>query len=258
MHSFKPSSVNNELCAECRKTESQHGDKATCECCPYVGQCEIYTGEKEIEILCPDCMKRAKTNDYEAQQKAIERRHNPITDTADSAAISRLAQAAEIDKAIEQVPDIFNAETVSIAELEKLISEDDSIIDKNWELAKRVDERCKHYRSLMETKKIEISRLASQIGSGIVKLNQLANKLRADQREKLKLSDISYKPAPPKVTRAPVLRRSKASKEEIRKAATEIGVAEFTLYAFMTSMNCSLEDAVARIKKSIADAKGGA
>ena len=92
-----------------------------------------------------------------------------------------------------------------------------------------------------------------------VYLNNLANTLRAEEREKLKIQDINYQPTKvkpiktvkPVTTRKPV----KLDKAELNKYAMELGVSLFTLQMVCVSQGITPEQAANKLRKSINEAK---
>ena len=90
-----------------------------------------------------------------------------------------------------------------------------------------------------------------------VYLNQLANTLRVEEREKIKLTDINYKPTATKITTPKPVKTSakKIDKVELRKYAAELGVSEFTLQMVVVSKNLTVEAAANILRRSINESK---
>ena len=87
-----------------------------------------------------------------------------------------------------------------------------------------------------------------------VYLNNLANKLRAEEREKLKLADINYKPNVVKPVVKTVKTKSKLDKVELRKYAAELGVDEFTLQMLVVAKGLTIEKAAALLRSTMKQA----
>ena len=121
-HSFIKGSIVNGTakCAKCQYDEMSHTAYAQCEACPNKGQCEIINNL----LLCKEC--------YEKESKLPAPKRNDLAEFANaieikpSDVIERLARKLEVQN-IETSQDYFNAETLSIGELEQSIMKDESI-----------------------------------------------------------------------------------------------------------------------------------
>lgn len=222
------------------------------------GNCEVCPTENVNVILkpgniwmCEPCS--IKEDELTAQNntpEAVQSRVNAV-----------IERAKEIDKKVEVRTDIFNAETVSIVELKKAIEADETIINKPYALAQTIKERWEKLQTVgfeLSEKLVEINNQQKAIQ---VYMNNLANSLRSEEREKLRIQDINYKPQAVKPAKVKTVsttgtkRTSKIDKVALKKYSTELGIAEFTLQSFVISMGCSVEEAATRIRKSIQDAK---
>jgi len=105
-----------------------------------------------------------------------------------------LEKAKIVDTSIATREDIFNAETVSIRDIELAILGDEAIKNPQYHLAELLAARIVSYKKVIFEKNQEILEKNNQIRANQQYLNNLSNKLRADEREKLKLIDLSYKP----------------------------------------------------------------
>ncbi len=162
-----------------------------------------------------------------------------------------LQHAAEIDQTVKTRADFFNSRTVSIQYLKDAIDADDSITNKHYELASRLDTRFKHLRDVLFPKaKLETEAIVSEQRAIQVYLNNLASKLRQEEREKLRLSDIQYKPAIPRAPK-PVTLKKKIDKEELKLVASESGIPEYMLQTLMVARNIGPREARDIIKGSI-------
>ena len=243
-HSFIPKNLNKELCAVCEYPEYAHSNEAECESCGNNGPCEIV----DSILMCANCQSR--NNEINLELAELEKNKINPADI--------LIKSIEIDNSIQIRSDFFNSRTASIESLRLAIEADDTIPTdkKHFELAQRLDNRFKHLRDvLMPEKKIEIEAIASEQKAIQVYLNTLASSLRKEEREKLRLSDISYKPQPvskPKVPRAP---SKKIDKAELKKYAAELGINEYTLQVFVISKNITVAEAASVIREQIKSAK---
>lgn len=253
-HSFAPSISNMLMCAVCKKDAIAHTDQATCDCCPNIGPVELRYGTM---LMCKDCWEKEQNlqkinNTPEAQQGRI--------DVLNAAIEASRAQ----DATIEVRTDIFNAATVAIQELKQAIDGDPNITNKPFHLATELKERFEHFQSVIFAKNQEIIEAANQQKAIQAYLNNLANQLRAEEREKLKLQDINYKPGSPKAIKDKPVRTIKTSsskkldKAELRKYAAELGISEFTIQMICVSKGITPEAAANILRKSINETKSEA
>ena len=250
-HSFIPSHLNSNLCASCHKTELDHTDKATCECCDTVGPCELY-----IDILmCPVCydneVKAQLTNNHPAKQEERVLTMNNL-----------VAEAKKLDEHIEVASDIFTAETISIGELKKVIEcvgyntwhPKNEQKNTNFELSLRIHDRFVRFQNAIFARNKETVRQntedANRQKAIQIYLNNLAVKLRTDEREAIKLRDIDYKPILPKTIKpkVPKVKKVKFDRAELNRVATELGVELTTLQAIVVAKGCSVTEAGEIIK----------
>ena len=238
-HSFQPSQINSSVCVRCKRTELDHTDRATCECCSNSGQMEIFCDM----LMCSDCIDKELTlarnhQTPEKQNERIESLHDFLN------------RSRAIDDSIQIRQDIFNAQTIAIIELKARIDSDESITNKPFALAEELDIRFKHLKQVIfEENEKQLARSNEQKAIQIY-LNNLANLLRAEEREKLKLSDISYKPLDKKPTVKKVTTK-KFSKIDIRNKAKELGVPESVLQMIVISKNMTVDQAAEHIKKTM-------
>jgi hypothetical protein len=171
-------------------------------------------------------------------------------------------KANRISNLIEVRTDIFNADTLAIVDLKAKIDNDPNIANKAYELARILKEDYEHTVARVFELNEQLQVAGNKQKAIQTYLNNLANQLRAEEREKLRIADINYKPNPitPKVSKISTTgtksaSKKKASKKEISEAAKTLGIAEFTLHAFVLQSGGDLEVAVNKIKASIEAAK---
>lgn len=217
------------------------------------GECEVCE-KKDIKItchynnmwFCDDC--------WTKEQDATR-----VT-TIPTPIVNVVQQAKHIDESIQIQTDMFNAATVSIVELKKAIDSDESIVNKPYALAETLRTRFLHFKDVeFEAKKTE-NEAVNQQKAIQVYLNNLANQLHADEREKLKLQDLQYKPASVKPTVKSVTTRqtrktTKLDKVELRKFAAELGVSEFTLQMLVVQKGITVEAAANLLRRTINESK---
>lgn len=229
---------------------------------------------KSCEINGPDCQ---ETNDlrtyagmivcgncYAIEMGLLKQNNTPQAQT-ERVEISnnKMAIAIEasraVDNAIQVRTDLFNAATTSIIELKAQIDANPEITNKPYALAEELTRRFEHHKQVVFELSEQIVAAGNNQKAIQVYLNQLANSLRAEEREKLKIADINYKPNPVKPVKTKAVKTTgtskKLDKSELKKYAAELGVSEFTLQMLCVSKGISPEMAANQLRKSINEAK---
>ena len=229
-----------------------------------IGECEV-CDKKDIRItvhygnmwFCDECWTKeqevTKTHMSEEQQnKRVEAYRNSVEEK--TIKISR-----ETDNSIQVRTDLFNAATVAIVDLKKAIDENPSVTNKPYALAEELMNRFSHYKQVVFELNEKIIEAGNNQKAIQIYLNQLANSLRQEEREKLKIQDINYKPQPIKPTKPTGIKttgtKKKLDKTELRKYAAELQVSEFTLQMLCVSQGITPEMAANKLRKSINEAK---
>jgi len=242
--------VNRKLgkCEACDKTEFktiEGGDTIE------VG-IVLYKLHSKAMWFCKECY------DAEIQAQVDMVKSNPIIEQ------NRINQAINtarnIDASIQIRTDLFTAATVSIVELKDAILADDTIENKPYALAEELMKRFNHFKSVVFEMNQKIVEAGNQQKAIQVYLNQLSNQLRQDEREKLRIADISYKPTAPKSITTKSIKTTTTSKKidkvELRKYAAELGVSEFTLQMLVVQKGISVATAANLLRNSIKESKG--
>ena len=220
-HSFHLGTDNK--CAKCHRDEIAHGSEATCDACPNIGPCELY----HSLLLCAECMNK------ELQHNSPESQENRVIEF----------RKQSIDQSIQVKSDLFNAEITSIESLRLSIAEDNSIENKHFELARLVKERIIHFQKIIfERNEQNVNDSTKQRASQSY-LNDLANKLHSEEREKLKLSDITYKPNEVKITKPKIGPKKGFDKAEVRRIALECGMPESVIQMLCIAKNLTPQQA---------------
>jgi hypothetical protein len=227
------------------------------------GKCEVCDNETIVTchygnmFFCDDCWtkelaSKAELSKPENQVKRLE----VMEDNRLNAALNT---ARQIDESITVRTDLFTAATVSITELKQTIMDDITIINKPYALAEELMHRFNHFKTVIFEMNQQIIDAGNKQKAIQVYLNQLANQLKQDEREKLKISDISYKPLAPKSIGAKTIKTTTTSKKidkiELRKYAAELGVSEFTLQMLVVQKGITVAVAANLLRSSIKDAK---
>lgn len=231
-HSYIPSQIDGSKCGICKYGVLQHTDLATCECCPAIGPVEVF----KTMLMCPECVAKEKVLTQESLAGAETRVQSVIE------------QGRAIDYSIKVREDIFNAQTVSINELKLAIDADAEITNKRFELAKQLTDRYQHLSKVIFDRQAEID--ADNTSQRAIQsyLNTLASTLRAEEREKLKLHDLNYKPTDgkPKVTK--VTTKKGFDKVELVNWANKAGVPLAALQMICVAKNFTPQQAYEHLK----------
>jgi hypothetical protein len=263
-HQFQSGNPIDPLkCIDCGFPENKHGPNAPCDSCNNTGTLEFYLLGNSQALLCRDCIEREKQHELADAIRIQEDYQNPEKQQARLDAYNSIVRpyeqmirnARKIDEQVHLSTDIFNAKTVAFQDIWTAVWKDDSIESdkKYFELARIAKQRILHFQNIIfELDKQKIEAYSEQ-KSWHVALNDLANKLRVEEREALRISDITYDVKMPKVVtpRSIKIAPKKASKEEIRALSTELGMPEFTIQLVMTSKNWTFEQVGNHFRKSI-------
>ena len=168
-----------------------------------------------------------------------------------------VAESAKLDSTIQVKTDLFNAATVAIQELKAQIDADTSIENKPFALASELMTRFNHFKNVVFELNQKIVEAGNQQKAIQVYLNQLANSLREEERNKLKLENINYKPTVLKPITAKAIRTTtkKIDKVELRKYAAELGVSEFTLQMIVVQKGIPVVEAAKILRRSIKESQ---
>lgn len=225
------------------------------------GTCEVCDSENLPLSLhygnmwfCEGCWEKEQAATKENERpEAIQARIDAVNDA--------VKESQKIDSTIQVRTDLFNAGTVAILELKKEIDADDSVTNKPYQLASILKERFDHYKQVMFELNEQIIEAGNNQKAIQIYLNTLANQLRAEEREKLRISDISYSPTPVKKPTVKKIGTSQTSKKtkldvvELRKYAAELQISEFTLRMVAVQKGLTVEQAANVLRRSIAESK---
>jgi hypothetical protein len=227
-HSFQPSQINKKLCNACKRTEFEHSDLVACEACMNFGSCEIFNNM----LLCRECYAKElmmanhvsivnsvpvnTTLSPEQSRELIQADINEIAVLETRVSDSGVEITTKYDYALADLPlngnEFFNNKMISIKELENKINNDDAVTNKKYFLAEQLKFRYLSLRkTLLEVTEIQLQAKSEQAAIQ-VSLNQLAARLTAEERAKLKIEHPDYvaSVAPEKVKK---VRVSKAEQQ---------------------------------------------
>ena len=236
-HSFTPSQINVEKCARCHFSAIDHTNRATCEACGNTGTCEIMYGNM---LLCLDCQEKEKI--AQAENMKPENQAKRI-----------MEHAQAIDNQIQIKQDFYNAETVSHIEVFKAIDADESITNKVYAKAEFLKTRHTHFAQIIFDARKTLEEATSAQRAINNTLNTIANKLRQDERDKLKINDSSYVVEKPKTVKTQSKKPSekKYTKTDIRVAAAEHKVPAEMVAIMCVSRNMMPQDAALMLSKQL-------
>lgn len=238
---------SDDKCGICKRPALDHSNNAICECCSNMGEMNLFTipNSSVKMLMCPNCIEKEIKGQAEIKLNAEKRinEHN----------LSMTARLEQVKHEILDRTDIFNAKIPSLIEIQSAIDSDDTIPSerKTFAKAEAILGLFNHLKSvIIEANKVKETATNVQ-RSAQSELNQLASQLRQEERDKLKLQDINYKPSPPKLAskiRAP--RASKVDMVEVNKYAAELQVPPTSLLVMIKKRGCSPTEA-ARILKEM-------
>jgi hypothetical protein len=210
--------------------------------------------------LCPSCSKLEKDAILALHQSPKMQQFR--IDKADS--ILNMSRA--IDTSIKVREDLFNANTTAITELSDSIKQANPTlpeIEVRFLIAKELQTRIKHFQSVIFDLNNQLVDASTSQRATQSYLNTLANTLKAEQREKLRLSDLTYQPKSPspKVNKPKVI-KNKVSDEDIRRVTAELqkefpdrGGMEFMVRMVIIARNVGADEAINIVRRSIRESE---
>jgi|SRR6187399_1438012 len=205
-HAFQSSQLDKEKCGICKYNFLQHSALAECQACKNIGP----VNPVKTILMCESCETKEITATLEANKpenvKArVDAVQNAFTvgngnGNAKIAAISHEASRI-LHNEISVREDIFNAHTKSIHALDQELHSDPSINNPNYVLAETIMASIKNFQDVMFDGMALVVKAGNEQRAAITYLNQMANRLRVEEREKLKIEDLNYKPLPPKLAK---------------------------------------------------------
>lgn len=169
-----------------------------------------------------------------------------------------IAKATSLDARIKISSDIFNAETIAIAEIKRVIDADDSITNKHFRLAQAIETRYRAFAKVVHDKTEEIIELETKQRALQTYFNTLGKELREHERAQLRLKDLQYKPKEPvKVvkTKKEKLEVKKYDIAEIRAAADKHGVPANIVQIFCIQRKITPDEAAELVAQTMKVAK---
>jgi len=250
-HSFSPNISDQTICRVCKKDQISHTDKAICEACGNSNVCDILYGNFLMCKSCQEKEKIAQANLVATADKRVEEMNARVL----------IEHNKKIEQSINIVSDIFNAKMVSIIDLKNSIDGDASIPldEKLFTLAKTIDERYTHLREVLLNLKSQQADNENEQRAIQTYYNELAKRLKEDERAQLKLKDVNYKPAEVKPKKQSAPKTKSLDKIQLHKFAADIekefptqkGLALTMLQTVMVSSRAQTVEAAYNIYKGM-------
>ncbi len=178
LHVYRLNQLSGK-CAECNRAEVDHTDKAQCEACTYVGPCEILNGM----LLCPSCYK------HDVDLATIQ---SDVPANGKDLRIHQLQIKLEKEVPVDR-RSYFVKRLTAIVDIEQELKDIDES-NAREQLAVVVEQHLVNLRAVLKAKHEEIRELQGAAIADQKYLNQIVPLLRAEEREKFKEYDITYKP----------------------------------------------------------------
>lgn len=250
---------SRNVCGKCYKHIIE-GKIEECEVCPaIVASWTIFTlGSIK---MCRNCYEKELTLQKENTSSENQESRVKVANSVmqNSLELNALTTSRMIDSNIQVRTDLFNAATVSIIELKSIIDSSPEIENKNFALASELMTRFEHFKDVIFEANKTVVEASNNQKAIQVYLNQLSNQLRQEEREKLKIQDINYKPKEAKVAKPKAIRTKKIAfnKVDIRNACMELTkelgkpIPEYMLQMIVTSRQVTVEEASNILRKSL-------
>lgn len=226
-HTFVGSITDPEKCRQCKRTEIAHGKQAECESCGNAnGPCNIIDGDI---LACEECEKR----DVEIREEIKSLGDTREERVANTQAIMNYNN--RIQHGIRVITDIFNAKTVAIVKLGEAINADPNVPDdqKSFRLSQIIDERFTHLEDAIKNTKASLADMENEQVAIQQYYNALSKKLRAEEKDKIRLKDLTYQITEPtlKKPKAPSTKSTSAKDAQpwVEKLETEFPAMKGTI-----------------------------
>lgn len=179
---------------------------------------------------------------------------------------NKVIAAQQIDATIQIRQELFNAQTVAILEIKKAIEEDSSIPadKKNFKLYEVLQERVTHFRKVIFEMSEAMLNASTEQRAIQTYMNEMHNKLRAEEREHFRIQSANYQPPIVKITKPKATKVKKFDKNELRaefnkfieeckaKGLADITAAikESTIQTICVSRNITPKEALDEMRKN--------
>lgn len=241
-HNFTPSQLDSTKCAKCKHEEIDHTNRATCEVCGNSGTVTEWTGM----LLCMDCLEKEKVALLEHQSPAKQEErvnnHNRLLEQHNNA----------LGK-INARTDVFNAEPVPFSVMFEAIDNEPTVVNKQFEKCRVLKATFDHLSKVIFSARETLQKAVEEQKLIQHDLITRANALREDERKKLQLFDIEYKPGVIKVktTSSKKPSEKKWTKSDVREMAAEYKVPVDAVQMICVARNMHPKDAAMMLAKQI-------
>ena len=198
--------------------------------------------------MCAKCI--ALEMEAVKAHQSVEKQEERLNEHKQSESIRLLEASKQIDQSIALDIDIFNAKTTALVEICNTIDADESVVNKPLAKAEYAHSRITHLQKVIFDLKHQIDEAYNEQRAAQVYLNKVANELRAEERERLKVEDISYQPTvrkqpKPKAagTKTAVKTSAKQMVEQANLWAAKIGMPGTVIHMRMLQKNMNAEEA---------------
>lgn len=203
-----------------------------CESCSNIGIREPLNNM----LLCRDCIEKEKLT------LALEVPERLADEVFDSKSVARTAESMvrELDTTIPTRKDLYNAKVPTMQELKAVINADITITNKNYEIARVMVQQFKHFQNIIFTHQEIVVNAANSLKIIQQEMNDIASKLRSEERANLRIQDINYRPTAPKYQPTDSKRKilkPKINKDEVRQIAAVINMPEFMIQSWCLANN---------------------
>ncbi len=239
-HSFQGKAAK---CGICDYDLLSHTIAANCEACNSIGECDIYPApkSKHAMLLCATCYQKESDTNNAIADNVITRTNVSMNEHGAIRSYDLVQQLVRNeDSSIRYSGDIFNAEVTSIAEIKRICMEDESLgntDERFFKFQNLIAERIENYKKVIFNLDDEKHKLVAQQRAAIESLREYGSQVRAEIRERIKLSDANYTPAP--VIKIPKITKPKVNAEDrlIEMLATMKGISKEEAKLQIAQMN---------------------
>jgi hypothetical protein len=228
-HAFAISWTDVNKCKLCGYDKNSHTELASCESCGNITTCEFYPHISELSklrdsakmLLCKKCIDLELTSAKKVTEEDIKSMGEMRVE---------LHNIRMMQDVIECRQQYFNAEIQSINDLKSEVMNDVNIEDskKNDVIAERMVSRLNEMKKVLWETQEKESEISNKIRANITFMNDFAQHLRLEVRERLKLTNINYNPVLAKPVKDMKLTAPRISKEDraIKDLASLLKISE--------------------------------
>lgn len=233
-HNYQDSQLHPGICSVCKRNVIDHTEDAVCESCGIQGLCN----DVNNILSCPKCESwytTAEATDKTLHEKAVE---------------TRLA-FQQTDANIKISTDIFNAKTVAIHKIKTAIDADPAITNKDFALAQLIESRFLHLKDIIFARRAEVVEAENEQKAIQIYYNELAKRLRQEERERIRLKDVQYQPLPVVVKKSREVKIKKYDVDGIKRVSADTGVGASILQMLCVQHNITPIEAARLYKETV-------